>query len=383
MKLGEDQSVEPRIIKIDTFLYEKICHLRLVSLEIGGGQNYMCYVALQRKKIRQIDLFDISDPRNAVSTVAENLLDTSMNATFMIQQSLQNDVEKELRTRQKKTINYSIEPSESTRVFISPCTSQVALANGTENFIMVTRGRDLIQKSLPQLKGKTVRFIEFDEDLGEFFFACCFEYDHQLDIQSSIRNDFDIAFIKDIEPGCIEVFDIDVMSTPLEGDQHKTKKEIRLASLKDRDFHYECVSFLQEKNDECDFQNSLNQDIKIEDPQYYQNISQPIKAFYHCWPYVSFTGLKENVVFLVNAFEREFIHRIQIVDDEDCHHSHFQILATRITNSLDLIIMCHSKGKYQLFKINLDKSNRLELRDRNDTDEDYFKPELIFEYTED
>lgn len=137
-----------------------------------------------------------------------------------------------------KTISYSFEPSvKNTRVHISPDTSQVAFANGKENFILVEidgNKKNLIQKSLPQLKGKTVRFIKFDEVRKEFFFICCFDYDDNLDIQSSIRKNFDISFKKNIEPGCIEVFDLNVKSKHSDSDQ-EIEKVIRLASLKDQD----------------------------------------------------------------------------------------------------------------------------------------------------
>ena len=109
-----------------------------------------------------------------------------------------------------------------------------------------------------------------------------------------------------------------------------------------------------------------------------------MKAFDHNWPFVSFTGFKDNVVFLVNAFEKEHIHRIQIVDDETCENTRFQILATKMTESHDLMIMSYSqqKGKYQIFQVDLDKANRLN-RDNGGGDADYFKPEMICEYTED
>ena len=82
------------------------------------------------------------------------------------------------------------------------------------------------------------------------------EYDNSLDIQSSIRNDFDINFQKDIEPGVVHVFDFivqqkETLTLKINGKQTKfMKKEIRMAGLEDKDFHIDKVIFQEEFKEE-------------------------------------------------------------------------------------------------------------------------------------
>ena len=59
MNLDKEKSAKE--INIDLLIYEKIFHLRFISSSLGGGEClYNCYVALKRKNINQIDLFDMS-----------------------------------------------------------------------------------------------------------------------------------------------------------------------------------------------------------------------------------------------------------------------------------------------------------------------------------
>lgn len=78
--------------------------------------------------------------------------------------------------------------------------------------------------------------------MREFFFVACLEYDENLDIQSSIRNDFEVSFKSVVEPGVISVFDLDIVTKLIDG---KKIKEIRLSSLRDNDFYYDCCTFDQ------------------------------------------------------------------------------------------------------------------------------------------
>jgi len=54
---------------------------------------------------------------------------------------------------------------------------------------------------------------------------------------------------------------------------------------------------------------------EIEIIKMYNIVQENMKAYSFEWPYVSFSGLKNNYIFLLNAFDNTIIHRIQIEDD--------------------------------------------------------------------
>ena len=72
-----------------------------------------------------------------------------------------------------------------------------------------------------------------------------------------------------------------------------------------------------------------------------------------------------NFIFLLNAFEPNLIHRIELVKEKETRKNHFKILGTVITTTNDLFILSKtvdSEGSdtYEVCKYDLDKSNQLE-----------------------
>ena len=41
-----------------------------------------------------------------------------------------------------------------------------------------------------------------------------------------------------------------------------------------------------------------------------------MKTYSFCWPYTCFQGIYDNFIFILNAFESSFIHRIEIKKKE-------------------------------------------------------------------
>ena len=189
-----------------------------------------------------------------------------------------------------------------------------------------------------------------------------------MDIQSSRRNNFEIEVFREIEPGVNTVLDMHINTE--KKDDGSTKKQIRIASMKDMDFIYDEIGFEQKKitpdNDE-----SLNLDFEISQVKKEKYISVPIKAYSHCWPYVAFSGIKQNALFIVSAFNQDHIHRVRIKKIEP--GSNFYIMATMITNSLDLMIITKENDTYTLYKINLDNCNHFEIDAENFDNEEFFR----------
>jgi hypothetical protein len=65
-----------------------------------------------------------------------------------------------------------------------------------------------LQKNLPQLRNKIVRFISSSEDGSEFYFVACHDYDTCLEIQSTSDTNFELIIPRSVEPGIIKIFDM-------------------------------------------------------------------------------------------------------------------------------------------------------------------------------
>lgn len=78
------------------------------------------------------------------------------------------------------------------------------------------------------------------------------------------------------------------------------------------------------------------------------------------WPYVTFQGIYNSVV-VINATDRNMIHRIEFDDEWDS----IDISATYITDTNDLFVMVAKENHYNLYMIDLDASN---LREREDSE---------------
>ena len=100
-----------------------------------------------------------------------------------------------------------------------------------------------------------------------------------------------------------------------------------------------------------------------------------MKAFSFEWPYVSFSGIINNHVFLLNAYDKTIIHRIQIAEDQQ--NAHFKCLATVVTTTKDLFILTLKNDLYQILKYDLDESNQSE---HGDSSNKMFKQMLVMEY---
>ena len=92
-------------------------------------------------------------------------------------------------------------------VKISKDFSQIVLANMKENYML----KEVEKNSYDQISISNLRFKIIREILhcgeSDFIFICCNEYDDDLDIKVSMRDDFSVHIERNIEPNSIYVLD--------------------------------------------------------------------------------------------------------------------------------------------------------------------------------
>ena len=94
---------------------------------------------------------------------------------------------------------------------ISEDFKKCVLGSMDENYMLCNKkkidgGTEYVQSVIMNLKNKVIRDIMHAGE-SEFIFICCTEYDQDLDIQSSMDQDFCLSIQRRIEPECIVVLD--------------------------------------------------------------------------------------------------------------------------------------------------------------------------------
>lgn len=62
------------------------------------------------------------------------------------------------------------------------------------------------------MKGKIVHHIREDPVDRGFFIVCSKEYDERLELEHSHREEYDMNFERQIEPGIIKIFDMSILT---------------------------------------------------------------------------------------------------------------------------------------------------------------------------
>ena len=145
------------------------------------------------------------------------------------------------------TINFENEVQPNFKVMVSDDFLSVVLTNGTENCLIERQNGYYTQRILYQLKSKIVCHIDQDGD-GGFYFLASKEYDRYLSCEHSRRDDIQVRFERDIQPGIIQIFDFHIMDsidqTTLS--ENQVRKEIRILSVKDDEFLFDKAIFTEE-----------------------------------------------------------------------------------------------------------------------------------------
>lgn len=109
-----------------------------------------------------------------------------------------------------------------------------------------------LQKNLPNLRGRIIRFISCTDDGREFYFVACHNYDTNLEIQSTSDYNFKFNIPRSVEPGIIKIFDMDIKTEKKNGElqtidskrRYDECTHITLLSLRDDDTVYDRMKFM-------------------------------------------------------------------------------------------------------------------------------------------
>lgn len=143
-----------------------------------------------------------------------------------------------------RVLTFFKDPSKYMQVHISHDCKKVVVVNDDENFMVQLRAESALQKNLPQLKNKIVRFIKsMDENDSEFLFVACYEYDDEIEIQTSDNSHSMISIPRVVEPEVIQIHDLNVKE--LLNDKKQLIKHVRMLSLRDDDAVYDHCDFIK------------------------------------------------------------------------------------------------------------------------------------------
>lgn len=200
--------------------------------------------------------------------------------------------------------------------------------------------QDTIRK-LPQLNGQIVRYISLDKK-GDFYLVACFDYDQSLDIVHTASKNNPIMFDINVEPGILRVYDFQI-------DAKDGEAKLSTICTLDGGLSLDTAKFNYRNDDQVDIIEEAVGDYK--GIKYFSEKFSAIHAFCSKWPYSTFSGLKSDYIMILNAFDRDNIHRVQILDEPD------RICKTYITDTNDLFIMVQKGEYYRLQYIDLDAGN--------------------------
>ena len=92
-------------------------------------------------------------------------------------------------------------------VKISEDFTKCVLGSMDENYMLsIAKKGGYDQSRITNLKNKIMRYI-LHGGTSEFIFICCTEYDKDLDVQTSMDEDYILSVNRRIEPNCINVLD--------------------------------------------------------------------------------------------------------------------------------------------------------------------------------
>jgi len=118
----------------------------------------------------------------------------------------------------------------------------------------------------------------------------------------------------------------------------------------------------------------VNEAKQIQNVVYNHYIYAVGNAFAINWPYISFSGL-DNDLTILNTFDIDVSHRVIISTEGE----EINICATFISDTRDLFTLVHrySKQEYVLYKLDLDNCNPRENSDSTDLSQMYKNLEIL------
>jgi len=141
-----------------------------------------------------------------------------------------------------------------------------------------------------------------------------------------------------------------------------------VASVRDNNYYLDHAKFKTKEVEDYKFPEAANE------VAYQVDSFSPVQALSSKWPYVTFSGLAKDFLIILNAYDKNLIHRVQIPDNPDA------ITHTYITETNMLFIVTSKGSKTRMQYIDLDASNR---RENGNAQFDSFRVQNMFEYKSD
>ena len=214
------------------------------------------------------------------------------------------------------TVEFQEEPGEYFKVQWASSNDCLIFVDKRETFV-VEFGEDGCSKKrlLPQLDDKIVHHIQEDPHDTGFYIICSKEYDQKLELEHSHRDEIKMDFERQVEPGIIKVFNMNITTEDTE-DQNQKTINMRFVAMRDDEFTYDRCTYVERRTVNTDKNTRKEFDYEQELMRMEPHIFAQISSFSINWPFMTFSGMDDFlVVFDVNS--PDYMHRIELGPPEE------------------------------------------------------------------
>ena len=102
------------------------------------------------------------------------------------------------------------------------------------------------------MKNKVVHYIEEDPYDTGFYILCSREYDQRLELEHSHRQEIFMDFERQVEPGIIKIFDMNVMKQNVSNRNSSKSIEMRFIGMRDDEFNFDRCHFIETRHKNTD-----------------------------------------------------------------------------------------------------------------------------------
>lgn len=97
------------------------------------------------------------------------------------------------------------------------------------------------------MKNKAIHYIKEDPYENGFYILCSREYDQRLELVHTHRAEIFMDFERQVEPGIIKIFDMNILKADAVDQSHTQQIESRFIGMRDDEFYYDLCRFIETK----------------------------------------------------------------------------------------------------------------------------------------
>lgn len=101
------------------------------------------------------------------------------------------------------------------------------------------------KRKLTQMKNKIVHHIHEDPHNSGFYILCSKEYDELLELEHTHRDEIDINFESQVEPGIIKIFNMNISSEKYTQKSNTKRIAMSFVGMRDDEFTFDRCSYLE------------------------------------------------------------------------------------------------------------------------------------------